>query len=158
MIAPLEFTPVHVAHTGAITVEAPLAQAFQFFTPEGERAWVEGWEPEYLYRQGGECGTGTVFRTRHGNEETFWLVLDYDPVGGHAAYARLTPGSRLGTVTIAAAALDAATTRVMVGYELTSISAEGSALLTALTEEAYAEMLADWERRVGEVLARQPTG
>lgn len=149
MTAPSDFTPLHVRHAGSLTVRAPLAEAFQFFTPEGERRWVEGWAPEYLPPYAGSCGPGTAFRTAHGGEETLWLVLCLEPAAGRARYARTTPGNRHGTVTIAAHAVDAGTTRVGVEYDLTALTPAGNATLAALTDEAFTAMIAEWERRVG---------
>jgi hypothetical protein len=88
---------------------------------------------------------GTVFRTRHHGEETLWLVLQYDPLTGVAAYGRFTPGSRLGTVQVRCEAVDASHTHVTVTYALTALSPAGNDVLAALTPDSYAAMLAEWK-------------
>jgi hypothetical protein len=49
--------PITLHRTAEITVGLPREQAIALFTAEGERRWVEGWEPRYP-------GTGPTRRTR----------------------------------------------------------------------------------------------
>lgn len=129
---------------------APAAEAFSFFSPEGERAWVAGWEPEYLYPADGALREGLTFRTRHGGEETLWLVSHLDAPGA-VDYVRVTPGSRLGVVTVRVAAAEDAVSSVTVTYRLTSLAPAGDAVV-AQFERAFPEYLAGWERSVGALL------
>jgi hypothetical protein len=148
-VAHEDFTPVHVERTGTLRVDRPLAQAFPLFSPEGERRWVAGWEPRYLHpRDVPSDAPGTVFRTRHGGEDTEWLVLRYSAAEGVAEYLRVTPGSRMGTVTVRATERDGRTD-VEVTYRLTSLSAAGTRTLEQMTAESYAAMLGEWERLIG---------
>jgi len=143
-----EFRPVHVERTGTFRVEQPLARAFPLFSPEGERRWVAGWDPRYLHPHDVPSATpGTVFQTFHNGEETEWLVLRYSEADGVAQYVRITPGSRMGLVTVRATELVGGTD-VEVTYRLTSLSDAGTRTLEAMTEESYAAMLGEWERLI----------
>ena len=142
------FRPLHVERTGAFVLPLGLDDAFLSFTPEGERAWVEGWAPEYLHPGRPARTAGTVFRTRHGGEETLWLVLECDPSAGIAAYVRFTPGSRLGTVRVRCGTVDRAHTRVTVTYALTALSPAGNDVLAALIPTAYDTMLEAWRNAI----------
>jgi hypothetical protein len=146
------FAARHVSHKGSITVHADRARTLDLFTPEGEREWVPGWSPEYLFRAGGGDEIDTVFRTAHGDEETLWIVLDHDRDEGTASYARITPGSRLGTVTVAVEPIDETSCWVEICYELTGLSPEGNAVLARFDARAFRAMLAEWEERIGRVL------
>lgn len=154
------FAARHVSHKGSITVHADRARTLDLFTPEGEREWVPGWSPEYLFRAGGGDEIDTVFRTAMpaasggptGNEETLWIVLDHDRDEGTASYARITPGSRLGTVTVAVEPIDETSCWVEICYELTGLSPEGNAVLARFDARAFRAMLAEWEERIGRVL------
>jgi hypothetical protein len=139
---------MHVEHTDGFVLPLPLADTFPLFTPEGERGWVPGWEPEYLHPLGPSDAVGTVFRTRHHGEETLWLVLAYDPRAGLASYGRFTPESRIGTVHVRCEAVDPSHTRVTVTYALTALSAHGTGVLTALTSDRYAAMMAEWREAI----------
>ena len=146
------FRPLHISRTGTITVDLGFEETLELFTPEGERRWVADWQPEYLYRAGGGDEIDTVFRTRHGGEETLWIVLDHDPEEGTAAYSRITPGSRLGTVTIEVEGIDERSCWVEVCYEMTGLSPQGNAVLKALDARAFRSMLDEWQQRIAALL------
>jgi hypothetical protein len=143
----------HVAHVGTLSVAAPLQQAFGFFTPEGERAWVPGWDPEYLHPTDGALVPGLVFRTAAHGEQTLWMVIACDPTAGTAEYARITPDSRLGTVSVRCGEAGPRSTTVEVRYRLTAVSARGDAVLSAFDAAAFATMLREWERSIAQRLA-----
>lgn len=145
---------LHVEHTGDFILPLPPDEAFPLFSPEGERAWVPGWDPEYLHPGGASTDPGTVFRTTHHAEETLWLVLAHDPGQLLAEYARITPGSRLGTVGVRCLEEPGGGTRVRVRYSLTAISQAGNATLAELTPQAYAGMLENWRELIIDALRR----
>lgn len=153
MAAARPFRAVHVSHRGAITVLCGGAEALELFTPEGERGWVADWSPDYLFRAGGGDEIDTVFRTQHGGERTEWIVLDHDLEALTLAYARLTPGSRVGTVTVSIEPIDDTSCWAEICYEMTATSEAGNATLRAFDSKAFAAMLADWEGRLAVLLA-----
>ncbi len=144
-----------MSHCGSLTVMAPAEATLSLFTPEGERRWVPEWEPEYLFRAGGGDEIDTVFRTHHDGEETLWIVLEHDLEEHDAAYARITPGSRLGTVTVEVEPIDETSCWVEVCYEMTALSPEGNAVLQRFDAKAFRAMLDEWERRIAGVLAAE---
>ena len=148
MKASEKFTPLHIEHSATLTVMASKATTLALFTPEGERAWVPDWNPEYLFSRDGGNGVDTAFRTTHGGEETLWMVLSHDLDDGSVGYARITPGSRMGTVMVDVEPIDATSCWVEVTYEMTALSQAGNAVLRASTPEAFGRMIADWERDI----------
>jgi hypothetical protein len=142
---------VHVQLSGRITIPVAPAGAFRYFTPEGERRWVPGWNPEYLHPPDGSLAEGLAFRTGHGGEETIWLVTRCNPAAGVIEYVRITAGSRIGTVSVSVAAAGKGATEATVTYRLTSISPAGDSTLESF-EAGFARMLADWETRIGYAL------
>jgi hypothetical protein len=140
--------PIHVEHTGDFVLPLPLAEAFPLFTPEGERAYLPGWEPEYLHPTEPSAAAGTVFRTRADGEETLWLILEHDPAAGVATYGRFTPGSRLGRVRVQCVAEGVHRTRVSVSYVLTATSAHGNEALEGLDAAAFAAKLDGWREAI----------
>jgi hypothetical protein len=135
---------------GRLVVAGTPATAFVHFTPEGERLWVPDWAPEYLHPHDGALVHGLRFRTRHGGEETLWLVADLDVVRGRITYVRITPGSRYGTVSVRITPHTARESFVEIGYSLTPLSLEGEAKIAALlSAEGFAGMLREWEDRIG---------
>lgn len=142
------FRPLHISRSGVVAVDLPFDETLELFTPEGERRWVPGWRPEYLFRAGGGDEIDTVFRTDHDGEETLWIVLDHDREDGTVSYSRLTTGSRLGTVAISVEPIDERSCWVEVCYELTGLSEAGNAALAALSARAFKAMLEEWETRI----------
>jgi hypothetical protein len=142
------FEPLHVTRRGTLTVMAPADETLELFTPEGERRWVPDWDPHYLFRAGGGDEIDSVFRTEHGSEETLWIVLEHDLEDHTAAYARLTPGSRLGTVTVDVEPIDETSCWVEVCYELTALTPAGNEVLRQFDDVAFRRMLDEWEQRI----------
>ena len=136
----------HIEVSGTLHIDAPPAEAFQYFTPAGERLWVAGWEPEYLHPIDGALVDGLTFRTRHGGEETLWMVSRCaDP---HAVdYVRVTPGSRMGIVSVRLTAHGTAAADVAVAYRMTALSASAEGTLDAFAA-AFPEYLASWQQSI----------
>jgi RimJ/RimL family protein N-acetyltransferase len=152
------FHATRVERTGDFPVPLPPEKALRLFSPEGERSWVVGWDPEYLHPNHASTAQGSVFRTAHGGEETLWMILAYDPSRGEAEYMRVSPGSRMGTVRVKCRGEGEGRTRVIVTYALTGLSLAGNAVLTDLTPEKYTLMLSGWRDRIAEFLERRSSG
>ena len=126
------------------TVALPLADAFQLFTPEGERVWAEGWNPQYLQPADGRATRGMVFTTAHGNEDTIWMMVRHEPTQGLVEYVRCTPGSRMGRVLVQCSGLDERRTRVNVVYALTGLSEKGNEQIRKLDEAHHRHFIDSW--------------
>ena len=138
----------HVVRSHAITIDKPIDAALHYFTPEGERAWAEGWDPAWHWPPDGETRAGMVFTTEHGNEHTIWTLTRHEPEAGLVEYVRTTPGSRVGVVTVRCAAAGAHSTRVEVTYALTALSPEGRQAIEALGEERFASYIESWREAI----------
>ena len=145
------FVPEHVERAHALVVQRPLAEAVLLFTPEGERAWAAGWNPQYRHPADGLLQRGMVFTTGSGEEHTIWTVVRCDVDDGMMEYVRTTPASRTGTVLVQCSALDAARTRVTVVYALTALTESGNAILRELTEAKFREFIASWEDAIARI-------
>lgn len=126
--------------TGEVHVDLPPDRAWVLFTPEGERRWVDHWDPQYPAGAVSE-EVGTVFVTG----PTTWIILDFEP-GRRVRYARTTPGDRAGLVEVAFAPDETGTTAT-VTYALTALSADAAAELESFTA-GYPAFLASWQRLI----------
>jgi hypothetical protein len=145
----------HLDVSGRIHLTGGVMDAFQFFTPEGERAWVPGWVPEYLHPPGGDLVQGLTFRTRHlGGEITLWLVTHCDASAGEIDYVRVTPDSRMGIVSIRVSAVAAGECEAAVAYRLTALSPAGATAIDRFGG-SFTAMLESWERAVNACLAER---
>jgi hypothetical protein len=65
---------------------------------------------------------------------------------------RITPDSRIGTVSVRLTPSGPAATAASITYRLTSLSAAGDTTLETFAA-GFDGMLAEWERSIGEVMA-----
>lgn len=143
---------MHIERSTTIRLPLEPAEALLLFTPEGERAWVPGWDPEPVHAPDGSLSReGAVFRTTHGGEETVWLVLRVDARRGAADYVRMTPGNRLGTVHVRCTDDGRGGSNVEVGYRLTALSRAGEEALDAITREAFEAEIRGWQDAIEKV-------
>lgn len=144
------FVPLHVERRHGFRLPLRAARAFQCFTPEGERAWAPGWDPEFLHPADGALRLGTAFLTREDGEPapTIWLVTALDPAGLRVSYARVTPASRIGLVRVAVTPETEEACRVEVSYVFTALTAAGNAYLAGLTEERYRAFIDSWREAI----------
>lgn len=137
-----------VTLTGAVRVAAPPDSAFFLFTAPGEKLWVPDWDPVAL--GGGEgLDRGDVWITTHGAETTIWLVVDFDRAAHRARYARLTPGSRVGTVEVSVGNDGEGGSLAKVTYRLTALNEDGNRELAKFDKESFAGMMKEWEHAIG---------
>ena len=133
-----------------ITVELPPEQAMELFTPEGERRWADGWDPQYPEAERRE-GPGTVFTTGHGGHQTTWIMVAHEP--GCVRYARVTQGMTAGTVAVDAVGSDERSTRVRVTYDLTALTSNGESWLEAFDAD-YETAIGGWSIEIAAGLQR----
>jgi hypothetical protein len=123
--------------------------ALALFTPEGERRWVGGWDPEYL--SGASDEVGAVWRTSHG-EDTTWITTDRDD--DRVRYARVSSNGTAGLVEVLCSPIEGGT-RVQVTYDLTACTAAGLGSLQRFATH-FDDMLEHWRRATAAVLTRAP--
>lgn len=141
--------------TGTVRVALPPEAAFALFTPHGEERWVSGWRPRFPVPVDDDTAPGTVFETATHGETTVWVVADRDP-GKRISYARVTPGSRAGTVTVHLDEDENGFSVVHVTYELTPLTADGRRVLDDFSS-AYPDFLASWEAAIAALLSEPAT-
>jgi hypothetical protein len=140
---------VHSSHS--IVVDAPVVQAFMYFTPAGEELWVDGWQPVYVYPPDGATVEGMVFTTGNGDEYTIWTLADFDRAGHCSRYMRCTPASRTSVVEVRCSALDAGRTAVQVSYTLTALNAAGEQVMQGFEGERFTAMIDEWADKIAKV-------
>jgi hypothetical protein len=133
------------ALTGHITVELPPDEAFRLFTPLGEQDWVPGWQPRFAAPTSDDSAPGTVFQTSAHGEDTVWVVTDRE-WGRRIRYARFSPPSRAGMVTVVLAD-SGGRSDVTVTYELAALTPAADTHLERFAA-GYPEFLATWQEGI----------
>jgi hypothetical protein len=144
----VSFVAERAVRSHAFTLARSAREAFALFTPEGERAWAQGWEPLYLFPRDGRAEAGMVFTTAHGGEETIWTMTRHEPAAGIVEYVRTTPGNRTATVLVQCAPRGEAGTRVTVIYAITGLGEAGNRYVREMDEARYRDFIDGWKKAI----------
>jgi hypothetical protein len=135
--------------SGRVRVSLSPDAAIHYFTPEGERHWVPGWDPTYPAGDTGELAPGLVFETASDGGRTTWVVTRSAP--REMAYGRVRPGDHAGTIAVRCEP-DGDGTVARVTYRLTALGPEGARRLAEF-EETYPRFMTLWEELIGAAVA-----
>lgn len=142
--AMIDFLPRTLVLGGRISVNAPLWRAFELFSPDGERLWVPGWDPEILQPRGTSWEEGLLFRTREENGEAIWIITRLDPVSCHVRYHRVEPGRYIARIDVRCTAASPESTEVATTYAFTGLSESGNEEIARMSQESYDAKMARW--------------
>jgi hypothetical protein len=137
--------------SGQFELNVPAKKAIWFFTPEGEKAWVPGWNPVYPGSEPSET-SGTVFTTDVGGVDTIWLIQTIDRGGCTAAYSRVTPGHHAGTVRVSCVDSSEGGCLVTVTYDVSLLPGSDPTGLDAYDDDSFKAMMNEWEEAVANSL------
>src|SRR5207302_5091768 len=113
----------HVHLEGTVAVPLSRVDAFELFTPTGERRWADGWDPSFPALCADETTPGTVFQTRKHLPVT-WVVVACDRPCS-ITYANVSENDRAGLINVSCEPTDDGTTIATVSYDMTALSDEG---------------------------------
>lgn len=130
-------TARRVTVAGSFTLPCDAPTALLLFTPEGERAWVAGWDP--TYPSGAIDEVGAVWTTAAHSRAVWVTVVRTDD---HVTYARISENGTAGMVDVRCVAADGGAT-VHVTYDLTATSTSGLPWLQHLAT-GFDAMLQEW--------------
>jgi hypothetical protein len=139
---------------GTFVVKGPIDRVFSLFSPDGEKEWVPGWNPEMLFPPEATWGEGLVFRTREESGPATWVVNRFDPASHHVVYHRLEPEHYVARVEVTCRAKTNTTTDATVQYTFTPLTATGAAAIAAMTDESYKQKMARWQQWIDQALGR----
>jgi hypothetical protein len=138
--------------SGRFQLPLSAAEAIGLFTPEGERDWAPGWNPEYATGRPSE-GAGTVFTTAAHGSQTIWVILEIDRASGSAGYARVTPGHHGGLVHVQCIDAGPGHSNVEVSYEMSLLGDRDASNFDAYAPERFPEMMDQWSEAILDYLA-----
>jgi hypothetical protein len=122
--------------TGTIPVPLPPKDALALFTPTGERAWAQGWDPHFPSPAADDTEPGTVFQTDHAGRRSTWTVARRE-VATTIAYVTSTPGERAALATVS--------------YDLTALVPEANAELDRFAAH-YPHFLQQWQQAIAQAV------
>jgi len=140
---------------GGLSVPAAVEQAFELFSPLGEKQWVPGWDPELLHPEGVSWAQGQLFRTREERGDAIWVVTSLDRSRHEAEYHRVEPGRYVARVRVECEARGPARTEVRVSYQYVGLSPAGNDEIGRMSATEYEEKMRRWEGWIEEHLSRR---
>ena len=144
-----------VSRTGGFDLDCAADTAFPLFSPQGERGWIQEWDPRPVFPDTIAFRKGTVFRQGTGEEHAVWTILDADWRQHRAEYLRVAPASHTAHIVVRVDARGAKRSHVIVSYTVTAWGEHAGALLEAFSENAYATRMRDWQRMIGECMGKR---
>jgi hypothetical protein len=148
----------HARSEFTFTVQAPMAEAFPLFGPEGERPWAgPHWDPQFVYPVPAKDVEGAVFLIHHGDDSATWVNTAFDAHAGHAAYVHIIEGKLATRIGVQLTPVNASTTSVRVMYERTALSPSVNPDIAEMAQ-ADPKMGPEWERAIGEYLRTRRAG
>lgn len=144
LVTPKSAQQVH--RTGNFDLDCDADTAFPFFSPEGEREWVSGWDPKSVFPAQVAFERDTVFR--EGTPEAVWIIVDVNWRTHRAEYVRFAPESHNAHVVVQVESSERERSHVTVSYTVTAFGRDQAALLESFSETAYAAKMRDWKNRI----------
>jgi hypothetical protein len=144
-----------VCRTGGFDLGCDVDTAFPLFSPEGERGWVDDWDPRPIFPDQIAFSRDTVFRQRMGAEEALWTVVDVDWHAHRVEYVRFAPASHSAHIIVKLEPAEAGGTHVIVSYAVTVFAADQTRLPDLFSEDGYAAKMQNWKHRITTLLANR---
>ncbi len=136
-----------VKHTAGFDIAQPVEKIFPLMSPEGERAWVPGWDYENVMGTT-ELSEDYVFLTSshdHAGADAIWLTKKYLPDEWLVQFYRVEPEDKVGIVTVQCSKVEESSTHVEVTYEYIALSDKGREFIDGFTYETYEEFIDEWK-------------
>jgi hypothetical protein len=140
----------HVHLEGAVPVPLSQADAFELFTPTGERRWAAGWDPSFPAPAPDETRPGTVFQTTRQHTVT-WVVVACDRPRS-ITYSNASGNDRAGLIRVSCEPNRDGTTTAHVVYDITALSDDGDASLREFAAH-YEQFMQHWQDAIARAVA-----
>ena len=141
-----KFTAKRVTRSYQQKINATPSEVFPLLCPVREAEWLFGWEYEIIYSESGFAEEGGVFTSQHdGERNTIWLVTKRDENNKEIEFARITPESRVATLSISVKEHEGETSLVNISYTFTALNENGNRFIEDWTEEKFIESMRFWE-------------
>jgi hypothetical protein len=145
-------TAQQISRSGGFDLPCNADTAFPFFSPEGEREWVKGWNPTPVFPETIQFRRDTVFREGSAGEEAVWTIVDVAWETYRAEYVRVASLSHAARIVVQIEPEGAERCKVTVAYTITAFGEKRDSLIEAFSEHAYAGKMRAWQEQVSACL------
>jgi hypothetical protein len=160
MNSPVDDIPApRLERTYTQIIQAEPARVFPLLCPEMETRWLPGWTYRMIHSVSGVAEPGAVFETPHAAGRTLWVVTAHEPAT-RVAFVRWQPDDLVVELDIRLAPHSLTDpvrqgTRVDIRYRWTAVGPAAPAALALLTDEAWRDNMAGWERSMNAWFANE---
>jgi hypothetical protein len=140
------FKAAQLRREGIIHVKASIEEVFPLLCPKREEEWIPGWECETIWSTSGTNEDGAIFRTtKPYGTELYWTTLQYDIKAGVVDFLITAPHLFMLRYPITVRRGGDGLLTITFSQSFTSVSEEGSVLLSRYQGEDFPSRLAALE-------------
>ena len=140
--------PKNVKRSYNQTINSSPDKVFPLLCPVKEKDWVNGWDPELVITNSGFAEKDSIFVTKHGSENNYWIITGHDPENYEIEMLIISPEITVGKLEIKLHKKEDDKTRADISYTYTSLSSEGDEFVKNYTEEKYINFMKTWEEEI----------
>ena len=150
---PKVFKAKRVTRSYIQTINAEPSMVHRLICPVREAEWLDGWNCDLIFSQSGFAEAGCVFISRSkGEKDTIWMITKRDDQNYETEFARITPQSRIGCLTVRIEDGGNHTSRMHIAYTFTALTEKGNRFIENFTEENFAKDMKFWEATLNHYL------
>lgn len=150
---PKAFEAKRVTRSYIQTINAKPSEVHALICPVREAEWLDGWDYELIFSQSGLAEAGCVFISRgEGEKDTIWMITKRDDQNFETEFARITPESRVASLTIRIEDGGNHTSRMHIAYTFTALTGEGNRFIENFTEQNFVQDMKFWEATLNHYL------
>ncbi|MEJ2098951.1 MAG: hypothetical protein P8X68_03115 [Desulfobacterales bacterium] len=150
---PKAFKAKRVTRRYIQTLNAEPSVVHALICPVRETEWLDGWDYDLIFSQSGLAEAGCVFISRNkGEKDTIWMITKRDDQNFETEFARITPESRVASLTIRIEDGGNHTSRMHIAYTFTALNEEGNRFIENFTEQNFVQDMKFWEAALNHYL------
>ena len=130
------------------TINSSPDKVFPLLCPVKEKDWVNGWDPELVITNSGFAEKDSIFVTKHGSENNYWIITGHDPENYEIEMLIISPEITVGKLEIKLHKKEDNKTKADISYTYTSLSSRGDEFVKNYTEEKYVDFMKTWEEEI----------
>ena len=146
--------PNSVKRSYTQTINSSPNKVFPLLCPVREKDWVHGWDPELVITNSGFAEKDSIFVTKHGSENNYWIITCHDPVNYVIEMLIISPEITVGKLEIKLHKKEDNKTKADISYTYTSLSSRGDEFVKNYTEEKYVDFMKTWEEEINYYLLK----
>jgi hypothetical protein len=138
-----------VSKTSKIILNGSITEVFPLFSAIGEKKWVQGWYPEFIYPGNGDFVENAVFKTKSNNtfeKEFNWITSYLNEKDCLVVYTVFTK-NRVWTIKVNCTTVEEKT-QAEITYTYIGLNEKGNKLNGDAIEKMFRNNLSDWEAAI----------